>query len=353
MPAEEQDNSYVNRLAALRLIRENMFLDKPKEFGWSDVIEDLPGSARAIAPIFKNVLPSQVIISKDPEERKKQIQTAIDRIKSTTNSKKSIVPEVLSSAGRSAAAAALPATLIAGIVHALGIRGLKKTLPNGKTKFQLPIDPINTIKHIFSSRDTAKHFLKGSLGEGALGTSLAALHGGAVPLSAHSYHISDKSLEDARNIMQEQPQLTGLPVSEMMSVRKEDTSNESPIVKKLKSIAGGAGVGLALGAEGGLVPSIMSAVGTTLGNIGANAGAALWNKMSRGKGALAGAGRYIGLDKLQPSKTTAGVREAFTTNLKRDLINAGKWGAGAGAIAGGLTKQLPSDDQEARRTNQA
>jgi hypothetical protein len=61
----------------------------------------------------------------------------------------------------------------------------------------------------------------------------------------------------------------------------------------------------------------------------------------------------MGLDKLQPSKTLAGVREAFTANLKKDLMTAGKWGAGAGALAGGLTKQLPADDQEARRTNQA
>lgn len=353
MPAEEQDNSYVNRLAALRLIRENMLLSKPKELSWSDVVEDLPGAARAVAPIFKNVLPSQVIISKDPEERKKQIQAAIDKIKSTTNSKKSIIPEVLSSAGSAAASAALPATLIAGMVHALGMRGLKKTLPNGKTKFQLPIDPVNTIKHIFSSKATAKHFLKDSLLEGAMGTTLAGLHGGAVPLSAHSYHISDKSLEDARKVMEEQPQLTGLPVAEMMSMRRDEASNDSAAIRKLKNIAGGAGVGLALGVEGGVFPSVMNAAGTMLGNVGANAGAALWNKMSRGKGRLAGLGRYMGLDELKPSKPLAGVREAFTANLKRDLMTAGKWGAGAGALAGGLTKQLPADDQEARLTNQA
>ena len=351
MAKPEEDNSYTNRLAALKLIRENIYSDKPKQYGWLDVAEDLPESARAVAPIFKEVLPSLGLISKDPKERAEQIQKAIDRIKSTTKSDKPILSESLRSAGQSALGAAIPSTLISALIHSLGFRGLTKKLPNGKTKFQIPVDPKSRLKEIFASPDSKKETLKHILGEAGMSTTMAAIHGASVPFASHSYHISDKSLEDARKIMQEHPYLTSLPTSELMSVLREDKNQDSPTVKKLKDVAKGTGIGLAYGAKLGLIPSILSAVGKFSGNALSNTGSKLYSKL--GPGMLQNAAKKIKLDSLTSGRLRRGVADAFTENLKRDVRNAALWGGGAGAISGALTKQLPADDEEAQRTNKA
>ena len=352
MPEDSENNSYTNRLAALRLIRENMFLDKAKQYGWLDIAEDLPSSARAIAPIFKNVLPSAGLISSDPEERKQQIQKAIDKIKSTTNSDKPILPEVLSSAGKSALGAALPATLITALVNSMGFRGIKKKLRGGKSKFQLPVDPVGTLKHHFSSKGNAKDFLKEILSESSMGVGLAGIHGGLVPLSSHGYHISDKSLEDARQILEKQPQITSLPSAEFLSAMKDSGDEGSPALKKLKNVAKATGLGLLTGMEGGVLPSALSALGKFTGNTLSSAAAKAYSKVNK-PGALNSLAKYMALDKAKPTGLTSGVREAFTKNLKRDIINAGQWGAGAGALAGAFTDTLPADNEEKRISNKA
>lgn len=351
MPKPKEDNSYANRLAAIKLIRENIYADKPKQFGWLDVAEDLPESARAVAPIFKEVLPSLGIISRDPKERAEQIQKAIERIKSTTKSDKPILSESLRSAGQSALGAAIPSTLISALIHSLGFRGLTKKLSNGKSKFQIPLDPKTRMREIFASAGSEEKALKHILGEAGMSTTLAAMHGAAVPFAAHSYHVSDKSLEDARKIIQEQPYLTSVPSSELMGMMREDKNQDSPAVKKLKDVAKGTGIGLAYGAKLGLIPSILSAASKFSGNTLSNAGSKLYSKL--GPGMLQNIAKKIKLNSLTPGQYFGGVGDAFTEHLKRDVSNAALWGGGAGAITGALTKQLPADDQEAQRTNKA
>lgn len=353
MPEEADNNSYANRLAALRLIRENIFLDKPKQYGWLDIAEDLPSSARAIAPIFKNVLPSAGLISSDPQERKQQIQKAIDKIKSTTNSDKPILPEVLSSAGSAAMGAALPATLITALIGSLGFRGIKKQLAGGKSKFQIPINPVGALKHHFASKENAKDFLKEILSEASMGTALAGIHGGAIPLTSHSYHISDKSLEDARQILEKQPQITGLPAAELLSATRDTDKESSPGVKKLKNIAKGTGLGMLMGMEGGFLPSSLSAAAQLTGNVLSSAAAKAYGRLSKNPGAAQSIAKYLKLDKAHPTQAMLGVRDAFTKNLKRDIINAGQWGAGAGAFSGAFTDTLPAENEETGISNKA
>jgi hypothetical protein len=60
MNTEEKDNSYLQRLAALDMLRENMFFAQPNKLTAYSAVEDLPGVFRSAAPLIKNVYRRQL-----------------------------------------------------------------------------------------------------------------------------------------------------------------------------------------------------------------------------------------------------------------------------------------------------
>jgi hypothetical protein len=293
-----------------------MYLDKPKEHGWADIIEDLPGETRAITPIFKNFLPSAAVISSNPEERRLQIRKAIERIKNTQHPSEPLYVQSLREAGKAGASAVLPSLIVTALVNALGARGFRKTLPSGKKVFQSPIAPGESLGKLFNSAEARSHFVKDVLTEGAYGPAIAALHGGAVPFLSKHTNVSDKALEEAAQILEKQPYITSLPAAEVLSTIKEN-KNSSPVLDKVKNIASGAGIGALLGMlQGGLLPSAFNSVKRVGGN--------LFSRGAARKPLLSGAS------------------EAFKENLVRDLRSSAGWGAAAGAISGGLVNNFPN-----------
>jgi len=122
-PTQEGGNStYLQRLVALKLLRENMYYANPGTYAFSDVAHDIPGVGRYLGPAAGDYLPSKAIISNDPETRKQQIKDAILRIKATKKSKSSLGKEILHNAA-SMGLASIPAGFILGsLFHLSGLR---------------------------------------------------------------------------------------------------------------------------------------------------------------------------------------------------------------------------------------
>jgi len=316
-PPQEEGSSALQRYLALKQLREYMFYANPEKYSYTDIAEDLPDNLKPIGHMLKNVLPSAAIIEQDPAKRKSQIDQAIQKIKSTTNSKEGLGKEMLHNAISMGKASLIPSALL-GL--ALGRFGLRLPRP-GKW---LPFEARN-IGRLFSKQKAigagARAALRKELMTNmASGAGFAALSGAAYPMFAAGSKLPEKSLEEARKIMERQPYLTSLPTSELLASIKEQSSNAPQTTgDKAKNVALGTGLGAGLGAAGAIIPTLSSvALGV----------------LTRGKLGLKG------------SLASAPVRNKLLRSFLRDVkMNAGL-GAVGGAVSGVLGNNYIQDEYE-------
>ena len=312
MPQDNPGSTYLDRLIALKLLRENMFYDQPTKYTFSDIAEDLPGAARAVTPIIKNVLPTAAIVSRDPEERKAQIRRAIERIQTSGESNSSLGKEMLHNIKSMGLGALPPAFLLAAGVHLLGFRSPLMRSRGGKMSLRSPIAPGEVINKLRNQKGYARHMAQDSLSEAAQGAGIGALHGAITPLFASGYKPSEQSLEEAGKIMESQPYAASLPSGEMLSVMsggKEDGG----LAGKLKSIGLGTALGIATGIGGSFMPAKIKALG------------------------------YAGRNLLQRKPISTGIKEMLAAQVKRDVPRAAMMGAGLGALSGAITDRMGSE----------
>ena len=310
MPAQVDSSTLADRYAAMKLLRENMFYNDPEKFVKTDIAEDLPGELRDVAPIFKNVLPSAAIISKDPDERKKQIAAALNRIKTSGESKSALGREILTNVKTMGLGAVAPAFATALAFSLLNIRNPKiKAIRGGG--FRSPIGTGRVLKGLFGNPRYRRMLLRENAHEALTAGALGTLSGIAYPLLGHLQRPSDKSLEEAGKIMQEQPYVTGLPASELISVMRDKAEPS-----KLKNTAIGAGFGALSGGVGAVTPAMLKLLTKGISN--------LRNKRPIGEGSHA----------------------ILSELIKKRLPTATGVGAGVGALSGLLTSRLPSDEHQ-------
>jgi hypothetical protein len=266
MSEEYNSPSNSEKLLALHALRENMFFDQPGKYLFTDIAEDLPGPLRSAGAVIKNVLPSSVIISRDPEVRKQQIAKAIQRIKATQESHEGLGKEILHNTLSTGLGAAVPSFLLASAAH---LAGFQKpwTRVNGKIQFRSPTQFSKNLNRLIGERGYAKHLAKEALPEAAIGVGLGAAHGIALPLLEHHANISDEALLQAADTIQKNPYSTSLPSEEILStLPRPDT--------RLGRAGAGALLGLAAGGLHAFAPSAIKGIGV----IGKN----LWNKARHG-----------------------------------------------------------------------
>ena len=318
MDPKQQESSYADRLAAMSLLRENLFYNDPQKYAITDIAEDLPGAARPLGQIIKNVLPSKAIISSDPEERKKQISDAVNRIKASRGSTENLGKEITNNVV-SAGLGSIPIGFsVAALFHLLGPRGFKSRGLLGalKGKTQAPITPLRNLGKLFSRKGYAKTIAKKSLGDALQGAGWAAAGGVAYPILNHMTQVSDKSLAEAQKVMEEQPYITSLPTSEMLSVIKERTGEQGDgVANRLKNIMLGTGVGAATNAVGGALPSAM--------------------QLALNMGKNVAAKRPI---------TSNIVNPALLTQLRKNVRNSAMFGGALGGLSGAFTNNLIDDE---------
>lgn len=316
--AKPADTTAMERLVALRLLRENMFYDQPGKYSATDIAEDLPGALRPLGGVLKNVLPSTAIISEDPEQRKQQIDKAIARIKSSKSSKENLKKEIFSNV-KELGMASIPASLgLSAAAHILGlrmpwVRRLGHLGPPVRKGFRLvsPITPLKNLGKLLSGAGgtARKQFLKNVAGDTLTGVGMASLGGAIYPMLAHGSQVSDKALEEARKIMEEQPYITSLPTSEMLSVikQKADEKNEA-LPDKLKNVGLGTGLGAAIGAGSAVLPAAFN----------------------------------VGISLLPGARRVAGGK--LLKNFIRDARANAIFGGLMGGVSGAVTKNLVDDE---------
>jgi len=327
MDPKEQRSTYLSRLAALGLLRENMLYADPKTYGYTDIAEDLPGKARAVAPILKNVLPSAAIISSDPEKRKQQIEQAAAKIKETQGDKPDISGAMWRNVKHLTPEALKAGTILGALIPLLGFRKPWKANASGKIKFQSPTDLGNNIKNVLNSGKYRKELAEHALEGGLFSATNAAAAGALLPLVSGNINVSDAALEDAKKIMQEQPQLTSLPGAEMVSALKEDNSRGNEIAKRIGHGLFGAGMGSLAAIPHSVIPAGISTLGLLAKNI--------IGRRTTGR------------------PVTEGLKDLFLKQTKINMPTALRWGAGLGGLAGALAKPLPNDQEQSATSDQA
>jgi hypothetical protein len=285
-----------------------MFYSNPNLYALTDIGEDLPGPLRIPGMISKDVAPSLAIISKDPDERKKQIADALVRIRASSESKEGLGKEILNNVYNLGVKGFPLGTALAAAFHLASPRLPWKTVA-GKRVLQSPTQITKKLKALFQRPGYAKKLGLKSMREGAVGAGMGVLSGVAYPLLANRLNVSDKALSEAAEIMQDQPYMTSLPGSEMVSVMRD---TQAPT--KAHKLLYGAGLGAAGGGLTATIPSLISYLGSAALNF-----------------------------KNRPARQQA--LQAFKQNLKKDIPKGLLLGGGLGGSSAMLTDTIASNDQ--------
>lgn len=323
MPASEQPTTYAERLAALNLLRENLFYANPGKYSVTDIAEDLPGSARSVAPVVKNVLPTAAIVSQDPEERKQQIMEALRRIKRSGGAKSELGKEILHNVVSMGGGALTAGFLLSTAANLLGWRGFKGVNAAGQKILQNPFQLSKNIARLSAKKNYGKALLRASSRDALTGAGIASVMGAAYPLYEHANPSSDSALIEAANILQKQPYITSIPGSEMVSAMRNSPEDEnSPGLGKIKNIAAGTILGGVAGLAAPLAPAAVTALGRSAANLA---------RIAEGK----------------PART---VLSRAVSELQHEIPKAVSWGAGAGGLTGAFTDRLPADERQKTNT---
>lgn len=327
MDSSLTDKQLLQRYIALKLLRENIHYTKPNTYNALDFMDDFPGNIRTSAGLFNDVPPSLAIISKDPEERKKQIRDAIIKIKSTKESKSELGRQMLDNSVKMGIGSAPVSFLLSSAIQLMGFRGIR----GNRGKLRLPVAPIRTTKNILRSPIARKDFLRSAINDAAVGAFLGVGTGAAVPLLSRKSKLSDEALNDAAKVMEEHPYISSFPVADVLSVMKGDESaDQNSSLNKAKNIGMGGGIGAGLGAFAGATAPWFQTPGI------------LWSAV-RDSGFSRGA-----VDTIKRDMTDIAKRQ-MPLNARRTAIPM----ALAGAVLGGLTKNLKNNETKSTDSNLA
>jgi len=271
LPADSNFDKYL----AINALRENMFLNHPSAYSILDNAEMLPGSAgRAVGTALQDVAPSLGIIRSNPEEREKQIQDAITRIKATRGHQ-NVGSEMLRGAGTMAASAVIPTLLmeaafgkhspikapaafgklfsrvrpaqprignwfpgsarVNSVLSKLDVS--KARLPRFNQNAASPIsggDLLPTTNFKGFKRYGAGNLLD-NLGQNAAGMGLM---GATAPLIADRKQFTDDQLDRAADVLRQKPYLTSLPGGDLVAATNVGTPHS-----RLRNMLTGAMIG--------------------------------------------------------------------------------------------------------------
>jgi hypothetical protein len=320
---QDEETSFKDRLLAMKLLRENMYLANPERYAITDIAEDLPGSLRPLGDIIKDVLPSRAIISQDPTERKKQIDAALQRIKDSREGKAPLGKEMLENAVSMGKHSIVPSLLLGGLVRLIGGRGsLNPMFTAGYKAKGLAVPEVTGIKKFlpsfknlgktFSRKGHWKKMLHGGMEDAFQGAGAAALAGAITPVMGRYGEVSDKALAEARKIMEEQPYITSLPTNEMLSVLKQNKGQDT---SGINNALLGAAIGLGSGAIGGVMPSVY------------RGGGAVLKSLVKGRPLL------------------SGINNRFKKEMLSDIKNTALFGGAIGALGGPGASMIPTEQK--------
>lgn len=290
-----------------------MFYADPKTYGYTDIAEDVPNALKPAGHVVKNVLPSLAIINQDPQKRKIQIDRAIERIKNYKKPGKPIQEEMLHNAVGMGLGSIGSSLLLSALFGKFGLR-----LPRSGGKWRIPIETTN-IKRLLGLGGLAhggaparKLFLRSLAKDTATNVGIAATAGAVYPWLANKSQVSDEALAHARKVMEQQPYLTSLPASEIMSTLQQ---GEQEPASKLKNIGIGTGIGAVTGLGGAALPTL---------------------------GSLALAALTLGKVKPRSGLSPLALLKSFGKDAKGGVLT----GAAFGGLSGALHKNVVNDEYE-------
>jgi hypothetical protein len=249
---QQSEDGFIKRYLALRALRDNIYYTHPTKFSLLDIAEDLPEGLRGVGAPLKEVLPSNAIISRDPIQRKQQVEEAASKIRATGEGKKEIGNQALANAAR-LGLIGFPVGLLTSA--ALRIIGLRSPLNNGKLRVPMNLKE-NVTKLVSQNPEYRSHIASKALGDATKTTVLAGAGGALTPLVSGTFNPSDNDLNAAAKIMEEHPYSTALPGGELAAVSNSYQEKPDPYVGTAIGAIGGAG----MGAAGTAIPPVFESM---------------------------------------------------------------------------------------------
>lgn len=295
-PEGQPQDSALSRYAAMRGLREHLYMQHPGRYAMSDFVEDLPGSVKPYAAPFGDVLPSLATISHDPNERSRQIGDAMYRLRHSHEDKRTRWKQTLRNAV-TGGLAALPFAAAAGLAR----HGLKWNGMGALKNFKSPVglEPMSNW-----TTPTGRSELWNTLrDEGVSNAAFGAAAAGIPTYLAAKRKMTDSDMNAAGQMLQQNPYLTSLPTGDLISAI-DYNKPQSRLKKVIKETLMGAGIG----AAGGML----------------------------GQFAIAGSrlpGTFL---KAQATKTPMNFSYAKEPIQRSTLTHAALGMGGAGAVTGGL-----------------
>ena len=255
---EQPDDSLLKRYLALKAIRDNVLYTKPLTDTVGGLVEDVPGPLRALGAPLADASSSRLVISQNPEIRRQQIATAVDKVRDAAGSNTEMKNQMLGNAARMATVSA-PVGLVAG--------GLLKLIGRGKgigSRLSLLKAPTEILASGKLNRAGAyKKVLLNAASEGALESGALGAVGGAMGgLNAGTAKPGEGDIAAASKILQDHPYTSALPGGEISSVLNSYGDGISPGT----GAAIGAGLGAGAGTAATFLPPTLKALSTLAGN---------------------------------------------------------------------------------------
>lgn len=181
----------LQRMLALKALREQIYLQHPVAHGATDFIEDIP-QMNPYGMLGHDILPSMALMKHNDQDRQMQIEQAKNKVRNLQHSDKGLFRESLESGGKMLGAA-LPFITAFSLGPKLLNPAIRKNLMQPQVRSKL-------------WGGLKEHLLEG--GAMAAGTGMAA------PLLTHQLNPSDQTLNEAGDILQKHPYSSSIPFAD-------------------------------------------------------------------------------------------------------------------------------------------
>ena len=235
---EQHPQSLAKDYLALNTLRDYVYQNEPHKFLATDFVEDIP-SLRPVGMAFSNILPSAAIISRDPAERKKQIEAAVAKMRQAGNKEHSVTREALTSAAKFGLGS-IPLSLAFGMAEkSFHVPGLRNLIKGERPRITFH-DNFKTPE----AKQELKTYLKDSVTQGI---AQGAVFGTIPSITSNSANFNEKNYENASKVLNKHPSLASLPGADLAALNnihkhKKDDPNPEHLKNVLKGTALGAGL---------------------------------------------------------------------------------------------------------------
>lgn len=246
---QSQEVNPVQRLLALKALREYVFMKHPMKYNVTDIAGDIP----QLSPhghMVSDVIPSMAIISGNRQKRDAQVDDALKNVRKLEHPK-----NLLKDVAKNSLTMGLGSVPVSLLASTIG--GMTKGKVNFKNIFKGK-NPLSDLK--FNGREVMddpkqwRHFLDKTTDDVTNAVAFSTAYGATAPLFAKYNPVPHKAYDEAADILKKNPYSSSIPITDYLMSRDYKEKQKHPI----KDTLTGAGLGAGAGAVSSTLPSLVT-----------------------------------------------------------------------------------------------